>query len=50
MFERLTLASTITLMLYLLLQLGGNSTIPNSASNNFPETPTEMISFLIARR
>ncbi len=48
MWERLTLASTVTFLLYIFLQFGGNSATPNLVLEESLEQPS-VISFLLAK-
>ncbi|MBZ8182879.1 hypothetical protein [Oscillatoria salina] len=50
MIERLILACTVTLSLYLFLQLGGKPTAPTQLGENLRTTPAQSISYLVDRR
>ncbi|MEC4988494.1 MAG: hypothetical protein SAJ37_07075 [Oscillatoria sp. PMC 1068.18] len=47
MIERLILASTVTLSLYLFLQLGGKPTTPTQIGENLQQSPAQSVSYLI---
>jgi hypothetical protein len=50
MWERLTLAGTITILLYILLQTGEQPPNTRFVMESSPDSPTQIIRYFIARR